>query len=327
MSTRQLDANEVRFFSGRSNPDLAQGIAKHLNIPLSPTHVQHFANDCLSVQLGESVRGRIVYVMQSLIPPVQEHLFELLMMLDIARSAAAAEIHAIIPYFAYARSDKKDAPRISITARLVADLLATAGATHVMTMQLHSPQVHGFFSIPTDPLTARGLFVDHLRRPETLSSRTIVVSPDAGSAKSAARFARLLDFPVAVASKKRFSDTHVDIDDSVQKQVEGYDTAIIYDDEIATGTSVVELCQILTTSTIQDIKVVCTHGLFIGKAMKRLRAIPEISEIITTDTVPPPRKEDLPSLKVLSVAEVFGEAIRKNYLHESIGTLFTFWDQ
>lgn len=327
MTSRQLDANEVRFFSGRSHPKLARAITHYLNIPLSPSYVQHFANDCLSVQLGESVRGRIVYVVQSLIPPVQEHLFELLMMLDIARSAAAAEIHAIIPYFAYARSDKKDAPRISITARLVADLLKTAGATHIMTMQLHSPQVHGFFSIPTDPLTARGLFVDYLRRPECASGRTIVVAPDAGSAKSAARFARLLDIPVAVASKRRFSDTHVAIDNSVQRQVQGYETAIIYDDEIATGTSVSELCQLLTSSTIQNIKVVCTHGLFIGQAKARLQAFPQISEIITTDTVPPPRKEDLPMLTVLSVAEVFGEAIRKNYLHESIGSLFTFWDQ
>lgn len=326
MSPRQLDANEIRFFSGRSNPALAQGIARSLGVPLSHTRASHFANDCLHVQLGASVRGRIVYIVQSLVPPVQEHMFELLMMLDIARSAAAAEIHAIIPYFAYARSDKKDAPRISITARLAADLLVTAGATHVMTMQLHSPQVHGFFSVPTDPLTARWLFADYLRQSDCAPEQTIVVSPDAGSAKTAARFAGLLDLPVAVASKKRYSDTRVAIDKSIKKQVRGHSIAIIYDDEIATGTSVLELCTILQRSSIQAIKVVVTHGLYIGGALAKLQAVPAISEIISTDTVAPPHQTENSKLTVLSVADIFAEAIRKNYLHESIGTLFTFWD-
>lgn len=150
-----LNPDDVRIFSGRSHPELAASIAFHLGIPLESTHFSRFSNDNLYIQLGASVRSRSVYIVQSMIPPVSEHLLELLMMLDIARGAGAREIHAIIPYFSYARSDKKNAPRISITARLIADLLETAGATHVMTMTLHSPQVHGFFRIPTDPLTAR----------------------------------------------------------------------------------------------------------------------------------------------------------------------------
>mgnify|MGYP003602488372 FL=1 len=148
LETQPLNQSDVRLFSGRSNPVLAAAIARNLGIRLEVTHFSRFSNDNLFVQLGASVRGRKVYIVQSLVPPVSDHLMELLMMLDIANGAAASEIHAIIPYFSYARSDKKDAPRISITARLVADLMRTAGATHVMTMTLHSPQVHGFFGIP-----------------------------------------------------------------------------------------------------------------------------------------------------------------------------------
>jgi ribose-phosphate pyrophosphokinase len=321
----KIDPDNVRIFSGRSNPDLAAGIANYLGVPLSETTAQHFANDCLGVQLSASVRGRIVYIVQSLTPPVQENLMELLMMLDIARNAAAKEVHAIIPYYAYARSDKKDAPRISITARLVADLLKTAGATHVMTMQLHTPQVHGFFSVPTDPLTARGLFVGYLRQKNLKAEQSVVVAPDAGIAKSAVRLANLLHLPVAIGSKKRFSDTNVSISKSIKRQVRGYEHAIIYDDEIATGSSVVELCRLLIKSGISRVDVIATHGLFTGRAAKRLNAIPQIEEIITTDTVYLPEDERPTKHTVLSVAETFGEAIRKNYHHESIGSLFTFW--
>ena len=158
MTSKVLDPDEIRIFSGSSHPQLAADIAAYLNLPLDQTRVSRFSNDNLYIQLGASVRSRIVFIVQSLAPPVNDNLVELLMMLDIARSASAKEVHAIIPYFSFARSDKKDAPRISITARLIADLLLTAGATHVMTMVLHSPQVHGFFSVPTDPLSSRPVF-------------------------------------------------------------------------------------------------------------------------------------------------------------------------
>jgi ribose-phosphate pyrophosphokinase len=246
------------------------------------------------------------------------------MMLDIARGAAAAEVHAIVPYFSYARSDKKNMPRISITARLVADLLQTAGATHVMTMTLHSPQVHGFFNVPVDPLTARALFAKHLGARGVTDRRCVVVAPDAGSAKSSARFAEDLGFSVAVATKTRVSDTEVVIDPLVGKQTEGFQCAIIYDDEIATGGSIAELASVLVDSGVRDITVLCTHGLFVGRAIDRLGHIPEISEIVTTDTVPIPPAKRLPNMTVLSVAPVFAEAIERNYHHESLGDLFTF---
>ncbi len=317
-----VNPNEVRFFSGSSNRRLAADIASYLDVPLEETRVSRFSNDNLYIQLGASVRSRTVFIVQSLSPPVNDHLMELLMMLDIARSAAANEVHAIVPYFSFARSDKKDAPRISITARLVADLLQTAGATHVMTMMLHSPQVHGFFAVPADPLTARPVFKDYFR--ERDFSDAIVVAPDVGHIKSAARFAEDLGVPVAAGNKERLSDTQVRITGLVGHHVQGYRRALIYDDEIATGSSVIELCKLLMDSGIERMAVVCTHGVFVGRALGRLTAIPQITEIVTTDTVYIPSNTRPPHLHVVSVAPIFGEAIRRNYLHRSIGDLFVF---
>lgn len=324
-----IDPNDIRFFSGQSHHELAEGITDYLRVPLENTHFSRFGNDNLFIQLGASVRGRAVFIVQSLIPPVSDHLLELLMMLDIARGAGAREVHAIIPYFSYARSDKKDAPRISITARLVADLLATAGATHVMTMTLHSPQVHGFFSVPTDPLTARPKFVQHFRRKGYGSKDTIVFAPDVGRAKPAARFAERLGLPFGAADKKRISDKKVEIDgDAVNRQVRGFYRVLIYDDEIATGGTAMELIDHLLQNEVQEIAIICTHGLFIGEALKELMAIPQLIEIVTTDTVPQTQKERYAAkITVISVASIFGKAIWRNYTRQSIGDLFSFGEE
>jgi ribose-phosphate pyrophosphokinase len=327
---KRIDPDDVRFFSGRSHPELAQKIANYLDVPLIKTTFSRFSNDNLFIQLGATVRGRSVYVFQSLIPPVSENLIELFIMLDIARSAGASEVHAVIPYFSYARSDKKDAPRIAITARLVADLLQTAGATHVMTMTLHSPQVHGFFSVPTDPLTARDLFVTYLKDQSATSgeafdpTKVVVIAPDFGRAGSAARLAANLGLPALSAEKSRISDTDVVIKDLIVKQVESFKKAIIYDDEIATGGSMITLCKLLAQSGIEEIIVTCTHGLLIGDALERILAIPQVKEIITTDTTPFPPEKCRPRLTVLSVAPVIGDAIWKNYNRLSIGSLFSY---
>jgi ribose-phosphate pyrophosphokinase len=322
MTQGAIDASEVRFFSGSSNPQLAADMAYYLNVPLEETKVGRFSNDCLFIQLGASVRSRVVFVVQSLSPPVNDHLMELLMMLDIARAAAAKEIHAIVPYFSFARSDKKDAPRISITGRLTADLLQTAGATHVMTMMLHSPQVHGFFGVPTDPLSSRPVF-EHYFQQRDLSS-TIVVSVDLGHAKSAARFARNLGLPVAAGDKERISDTKVRISGLVGHQVRGCKRALVYDDEIATGGSVLELVRLLLEEGVEEIWTACTHGVFVRDGLERLAAVPQITEIVTADTVYIPPERRHPKLHILSVARIFGEAIRRNYLRQSIGDLFVF---
>jgi ribose-phosphate pyrophosphokinase len=185
---------------------------------------------------------------------------ELLIMLDIARGAAASEVHAIIPYYSFARSDKKDAPRISITARLVADLLETAGATHVMSMIFHSPQVHGFFSVPTDPLSSWLVLKEYLETHDLTD--TIIVTPDMGQAKSASRFAGVLGLPMAAGNKERVSDTAVVIRGLVGHQVRGHKRAVIYDDEISTGGSIHELSRVLVEEGIEEMLVICTHGVF-----------------------------------------------------------------
>src|SRR5882672_2541050 len=229
--------NRIVVFSGHAHPDLARALCRRLKVPLSPSTTTTFSNDCLGVQLGANCRQADVFIVQPLALPVQHHLMELLLMLDAARGASAARMTAVIPHFAYARSDKKDAPRISIAARLVADLLATAGASRVLTMTLHSPQVHGFFSVPVDHMHALRELAQHFRR--ATRKNMVVVSPDLGNAKEASHFARMLKLPVAAGSKKRLSDDRVVID-ALVGDVAGKH-AIVLDDEIANGGTIVEV--------------------------------------------------------------------------------------
>jgi len=322
MTKASIPEDQVRFFSGSSNPALATSIAKELGVPLDDTYISRFSNDDLFIQLGATVRYRRVYIVQSLSQPVNDHLMELLMMLDIARSAAASEVHAIIPYYSFARSDKKDAPRISITARLVADLLKTAGATHVMSMIFHSPQVHGFFSMPTDPLSSWLVLKEYLETRDL--NNTIMVSPDMGQAKSTARFAKILGLPIAAGNKERVSDSEVKIKALVGNQVQGHKCALVYDDEDATGGSIDELSRVLIGEGVEEILVICTHGVFTRGGLERLANIPQISEIITTDTVYIPPEKRHPKLKVLSVAPIFADAIRHNLYHQSLNDLFVY---
>lgn len=317
--THRLNPSEIRIFSGSAHPALAGGIAEFLGVPLEETRVSRFSNDNLYLQLGASVRSRAVYIVQSLCPPVNDHLVELLMMLDIARAAAAKEIHAIIPYYSFARSDKKDAPRISVTARLVADLLKCSGATHVMTVMLHSPQVHGFFSVPTDHLSSRPAFEQYFGQRDLAG--TVVVAGDMGNAKSAARFAKTLGLPVAAGNKERISDQEVRFTGLVGAQVSGFRRALIYDDEIATGGTIRSLSEMLLGEGIEEIWVACTHGVFVGDGFEKIAGLPEITEIVTTDTVP---QREHPRLTVLSVASVIGEAIYRNASQQSIGDLFVY---
>lgn len=317
----QDKVKEIRIFSGSAHRDLAQEICDSIDVPLYPSVSRHFSNDCLYVHLGVSVRSKEVFIIQPLSPPVNDHLMELLMMVDTARHASARRIHAVIPYFAYARSDKKDEPRISITGRLVADLLRTAGADHVITMTLHSPQVHGFFPMPADHLTSQSVFIQHFRARDL--SNTVVVAPDIGHAKRAAKLARALDVPLAAANKERLSDEEVSVS-ALIGDVRGRDV-IIHDDEIATGGSLLKVIELLLSQGIGHLTVACTHGVFSGPAILRLQSVPEIDEIVTTNTVPLPDEKCLPNMTILSVASIFGEAIRCNTLGRSVGKLFAFW--
>lgn len=309
-----------RIFCGSSHPELAQEIAGYLGLECSPSRIMRFSNDNLYVQLLESVREGEVFIVQTLSPPTQEHLMELLLLLDAARSTSAHHINAVIPYYSYARSDKKDEPRISIGARLVADLLVTAGADHVMTMTLHSPQVHGFFSVPMDHLSSQITFVQYFQDKDLTD--TCVVTPDIGNAKRASKFARALGLPLVAGNKERVADDRVEVHGLIGS-VPGK-RCIIYDDEIATAGSMVEIIRMLIEEGAQEFYVCATHGLFSGAAIERLRSIPEIAEIVVTNTVPIPPEKRLPNMRILSVAPVFGEAIRRNLAGESVAPLFAY---
>lgn len=309
-------------FSGSAHRDLARAIATSLGLRLSDTIIRKFSNDNFYIQLGTSVRSKQVFIIQPLSPPCSDNLMELLLMLDIARGGAAQDVHAVIPYFSYARSDKKDAPRISIAARLVADMLVTAGATQVITMTLHSPQVHGFFTVPTDHLTAHSVFVEHLRRKDL--SNSVVVAPDIGHAKRTGKLARDLDLPMAAGEKMRLTDNTVAIT-GIMGDINNKDI-ILLDDEIATAGTIVEVIRYMRKHhRFGKITVVGTHGLFTGPAVERLNAIDEIDEIVVTNTVPIPEERRPERLVVLSVARIFGEVIRRNIMGQSVGALFEFW--
>ncbi len=274
----------IAVFGGTAHPHLSEAICRHLGVPLAPSRLVRFANDCIEVQLQGNCRERDVFLIQPLVPPVQENLVELLFMLDAARGASAGRITVVLPHYAYARSDKKDAPRISIGGRLVADLLDTAGADRILAMTLHSPQVHGFFSVPVDHLHALRELAHHFRGYDL--SNTVVVSPDLGNAKEAAAFARMLGIAVAAGAKQRYADDKVVIS-SVIGEVADRDV-IVLDDEIAKGSTVFELLARLARAQRPGVRVACTHGLFAGDAMARLCAEKDIEEIVCTNTVPIP---------------------------------------
>jgi len=309
---------EIAVFGGSAHPELATEICQHLQVPLLPSRLTRFANDCLEVQLQANCRERDVYIVQPLVTPVQEHLVELLLMLDAARGASASRITVVMPFYAYARSDKKDAPRISIGARLMADLMATAGASRVLTLALHSPQVHGFFSVPVDHLHALHEIAGHFRQYDL--SNTVAVSPDLGNAKDTAASARLLGVGVAVAAKQRFADDKVRIS-SIIGDVAGRDV-IVLDDEIAKGSTMFELLSHLRQQQVKSIRIACTHGLFAAGSAQRLSEQADVLEIVCTNSVPIAPEKRAAKLTVLSIAKPLAEAMRRIHDGESVSALF-----
>ncbi len=302
-------------FAGQSNRPLAQAVAEALGIPLGRSTTLRFANDNLFVRFEESLREGDVFILQSLTPPVQDHLMELLMMIDAAKGASAARVTAVIPYFSYARSDKKDAPRISITARLIADLLQTAGADRVLTLTLHSPQVHGFFKIPVDHLSAEPVIANYFATRVELE-RAVVVAPDAGDLKRASSLARRLGLPIAFIDKERVSDTEVRVRMLVG-EVKGK-TALIVDDEISTAGSLVEAVEALLQAGAKEVYAAATHGVYVGPALERIAKSP-VKEVAATDSCPP---KPGPKLKTLPIAPLLAEAIWRIHRGESVSSLF-----
>jgi ribose-phosphate pyrophosphokinase len=310
--------DELRIFAGSSNRSLAQRICEHLGMPLSPLAVSRFSNDNLFVQIQANVRERDVFVIQSFTEPVSDHIMELLITLDALRSASARRVTAVIPYYSYARSDKKDAPRISIAGRLVADLLQTAGANRVLTMDLHADQVHGFFSVPVDHLTAIPTIARHFAEHHDLS-RSVAVATDAGGAKRAGRFSERLGIPLAIIDKRRVDDTQV-MQGDVVGDVRDRDV-IIFEDEIATGGTLIESVRTLRRAGVRSIRVGAVHPVLCGPAIDRLREA-QIEHVVVSDTVHVPPEKRLDKISTLTVAPLFAAAIERIHSGESVGALF-----
>ena len=305
-------------FSGNAHLQLARDVCGYLDVPLGAANVFEFANGNTFVQLLQNIRERDVFLIQPGARPVNQHLIELLIMIDAARRASAGRITAVAPYFAYGRSDKKDQPRVPITARLFADLIQTAGADRMLTMDLHAGQIQGFFHIPTDELTGQRLLTEHFAR---RGFDGVVVSPDLGSAKRARSVAALLDLPLAVAEKRRAGNN----DSAEMLQLIGSVAdrdVLIIDDEIDTAGTVCEVAQMLRQEGAQTICAAATHGLFSPPALERLNRSP-ISSIVTTDTLPKPAECRSGLFETVSIASLLGEAIRRIHEGESVGALFT----
>jgi len=309
----------LKVFAGRSNRQFAEEVSEHLGLRLGKLDISTFSNDNISVQIQENVRERDIFVIQSFSEPVSDHIMELFIILDALRSASAKRITAVIPYFSYARSDKKDAPRISITARLIADLLQTAGADRVLTMDLHSDQVHGFFSIPVDHLSAIPTLADHARKTIDLSN-AVAVATDAGGGKRTGKFAERLGIPMAIIDKRRINDEKVK-HGLVIGEVSGKD-AIIFDDEIAAASTIVSTVDTLRKAGARNLYAGATHPVLCGPAMERLKAL-DLTAVMVANTVEVPEAKRMGNLQVLSVAQLFAKAIDRIHTGESIGALFS----
>ncbi|AJQ93267.1 ribose-phosphate diphosphokinase [Gynuella sunshinyii] len=311
--------NALKIFSGHSNPTIAHEICHHLGIALSPMEISRFSNDNLHVQILENVRERDVFIVQSFTHPVSDHIMELMIAIDALRSASARRITVVIPYYSYARSDKKDAPRISITGRLIADLLQTAGANRVLTMDLHADQVHGFFGVPVDHLTALPTLVSHVKDNYD-TSNIVAVATDAGGAKRVGKFSTRLNVPMAIIDKRRVSDTQVK-QGVVVGDVKGKD-AFILEDEISTAGTLISTVETLLAAGVKSVHAAATHGVLCGPAIERIQNS-GIESVITTNTVTIDASKQTDKLTLLSVAPLFAEAIKRIHTGESVGALFS----
>jgi len=311
--------SRLRVFSGSSHPRLAQEICEHLNISLGACTTKRFSNENLKVRIEENVREMDVFVVQTACPPLSEHIVELLIMLDALKHASARRVTAVLPYFPYGRSDKKDEPRISITARLMADLIAKSGASRVLTMDLHSPQIQGFFSIPADQLTGVPALCERLKRDDL--SNTVVVAADVGEAKDAGRFAKRLELPLALIDKRRSGDDEDARPAHVIGDIAGKNCLLV-DDEIATGGTLFSATEFLLNRGARSVSAAVVHPVLSGRAASRLDAS-RLSRLLVTNTLPIPEASSSPKLEVLSLAPELARAILHIHDGRSVSALFT----
>lgn len=308
----------IKLFSGTSHPALAQEISDYLGVPLSGREIIKFPNENLFVQLHESVRGQDVFLIQTLCPPVSDNIMELLIAIDCLRRDSAGRITVVVPYLAYARSDKKDQPRVPITARLLADMIQIAGADRYITVDLHAGQIQGFFSIPGDEITAFHILNEYFAQKQL--EDVVIVTADLGFAKKGRNFAARLQVPMAFVEKRRTGNDASSEALTVIGDVDGRNV-IIVDDEISTGGSIANTVRVVKEHGARDIYVSCSHPVLAPPATERLRALP-VKELVTTNTLPIPPERMLPNIKVLSVGPLLAEVIRRVHEGRSVGELF-----
>jgi ribose-phosphate pyrophosphokinase len=306
-------------FSGSAHPELAREICDILGVAVGRSHIVRFSNENMMVQLEDNVREADVFVIQPSCPPVSDGIIELLITIDALRHASARRVTAVLPYFPYVRSDKKDQPRISITARLMADLIQSAGANRVLTMDLHSPQVQGFFRIPVDQLLAAPIICDHLTATRNLTDY-VLLAGDIGEAKGIGRYANRLTLPVAIVDKRREGNDEQPKAVHLIGSVRGK-TALIVDDEIASGATVLEAARFAIENGAVAVEVAAVHAIFSGRAIERLSA-PQIRAITVTNSVPVASDKRMDKLTVLSVAPLFAQAIDAIHTGKSVSALF-----
>jgi len=311
--------NKLLIFSGNSNKKLAGDICKFLGVKLGDASVGIFSDGEIRVKINENVRGHDVFVVQSTSYPSNDYLMELLILIDALKRASAQRITAVLPYFGYARQDRKDQPRVPITAKLVANLLTTAGTNRVLTIDLHAGQIQGFFDIPLDHLFAFTIFMDYLKKLK-LDKKLVIVSPDVGSIKTARAYAKRLKCGLAIVDKRRVNDETAEVM-HIMGEVKGKH-AVIVDDMVATAGSLVEAVDAIKKEGALDVHAAISHPVLCGPAIERIKKS-LLQELVVTDTIPIPKEKKIDRIKVLSVAPLLGEAIKRIHNEESVSVLFS----
>ena len=310
--------DELKVFTGNAHPELAREVVDYLGIPLGKNEVFQFSNENIFVRILENVRERDTFVIQPLCSPVNNNLVELLIMIDALKRASAKRITAVMPYYGYGRTDKKDQPRVPITARLIADLLTVAGADRLLTVDLHAAQIQGFFNIPVDELTALNLLANYFK--DIKYNDLVVVATDIGISKRARDLAEKLNVPLAIMEKRRIGNADRAETLNLIGEVEGM-TALTVDDEIDTAGSLVNVVDTLIENGAKGVYACCTHPIFSGSAIQRIGSCP-VKEVVATNTVPVKDGKKLAKITVLSMAPLLGEAIRRIHTGMSIGAMF-----
>lgn len=312
--------NRLKVFSGRANIKLSENVARVLGDHLGRATLSNFPDGEISVRIEEDVRGRDVFVIQPTCPPVNENLMELLILLDAFKRASAARITAVLPYYGYARQDRKDVGRVPITAKLVANLLTSAGANRVVGLDLHAAQIQGFFDIPVDHLHAGPVINEYIRSLGIPKDEFVVLSPDEGSIKRALLHQKKLGGSIAIVDKRRSSATETRQANLIGCSLQGK-VAALFDDMITTGGSVVGAANVAKCNGAREIYACATHAVLCGPAVERLRDAP-IKELVVTDSIPLPPNKQLPNIRVLSVAPLLADAIKRIHMNESVSKLF-----